>query len=116
MDCFSGEEAFDKVLEALLDAHFNARQASERQNDAEARAREAEREAGHLAGKVRRLEQEGKNAMPKLAELWQAAKALDDTVRIGYSNGTTVTPSSDCITRLRAALESAAGYCDEIPF
>jgi hypothetical protein len=110
MDCFSGEEAFDKVLEALLDAHHNARQASERQSDAELRAQEAERGAVNLQGKVHRLEQEQKNALPRLAELWQAASAILNLARTVDKGG------GAGLTRLKTALDAARDYCDEIPF
>jgi hypothetical protein len=111
MDDLTGHDAFDKVLEAAMDAHHNARQATERQSDAEMRAQQAERETVSLQGKVHRLEQEAKDAMPKLAELWQAAS--DMALITADGNPYTVNKRTQ---RLRDALESTAGYCDDIPF
>jgi hypothetical protein len=110
MDCFSGEEAFDKVLEALLDSHHNARQATERQSDAEMRAQQAERETVSLQGRVYRLEQEAKNAMPKFAELFRAAGEC-----LGAA-GLIKDGADDPFPRLKLALDAARDYCDDIPF
>jgi uncharacterized membrane protein YqiK len=119
----SGQDAFDKVLEAALDAHVKAREAVRKQHEAEERSRDATSAATrahsiqHEAEAERsKLQAEASKALPKLAELWQAAKSVDDTIRVCYSNGSTITPASDCIKRLRDALEAAAGYCDDIPF
>jgi hypothetical protein len=115
MDGLSGEEAFDKVLEALLDAHRTARQASERQNDAEFRAGQAEREASSLADEVRRLEQENKNGLPKLCELWTAAKAVSD-FRTSTKTAESSQAIADLMKRLKIAFEASADWCDQIPF
>ncbi len=110
----TGEDAFDKLLEAAMDSHFNARQATERQHAAEARAKEAEGVAIDAQAQVRFLRLEKETALPKLAELWQAAKdASDYRTTAGAKDGAEI---ATIMKRLRTALEAASGHCDEIPF
>jgi hypothetical protein len=115
MSDLSGEDAFDKVLEAALDAHHNARHAVDLQHAAKAMASAAERHADRARGEVERLEREKKNGLPKLRELWDAAKAVSD-FRTTNVNDDTVVLANDLMVRLRSALDAAADFCDQIPF
>ena len=114
MNDLSGEDAFDKVLEAALDAHHNARHAVDLQHAAEAIASAAERHDDRARGEVERLERERKLGLPKLSELWNAAKAVSD-FQITNVNDVGVL-ANDLMVRLRSALDAAADFCDHIPF
>lgn len=110
MSDLSGKDAFEKVLEQLLDAHFNARQATEGRRDAELRAQRAEQQSTILRDNASRLELAQKNGLPKLCELWNAARAVLD-----FPAPKNIA-SAELMKRLRIALEAAADYCDQIPF
>jgi hypothetical protein len=118
MNDLSGEDAFDKVLEAALDAHHNARRAVDLQHAAEAMAAALERDADRAKEHAARLKQEKESGLPKLAELWQAAKAVSD-YRTTFALKNPLEDASDIATlmkRLKVALDAAADHCDDIPF
>jgi hypothetical protein len=120
----SGQDAFDKVLEAAMDAHVNVREATRRQHEAEQRARDATSAATdahalqHEAETERaKLQAEHSEALPKLAELWQAAKAVSDFWTSNPASASRlVAATGPLMERLHNALEAAANYCDDIPF
>jgi hypothetical protein len=113
MNDLSGEDAFDKVLEAALDAHHNARHAVDLQHAAQAVASAAERDADRHRANAARLEQEKKNGLPKLSELWNAATAVSD---LRTTSADVENSAKDVMNRLRIALDAAADFCDQIPF
>jgi hypothetical protein len=110
MNDLSGEDAFDKVLEAAL-----ARRAVEETRTALATAAAAARDADRAKDDAARLKQEKENGLPRLTELWQAAKAVRD-FRSDTLGSEDMSKVKQLMGRLDIALDAAANWCDEIPF
>jgi hypothetical protein len=104
MNDLTGEDAFDRTLEAAMESRASANNELDRRHDAESRLRAVQTELHQALSKVEALAGQQARALPKLAELWQAARAVTN------SN------APEGLERLRAALAAAADHCDEIPF
>jgi hypothetical protein len=115
MSDLTGEEAFDRLLTAVIDGASDLRKVQQERDFLKDEIRQAEiaaakaQSAQQDSEAVRsNLQAEQARALPKLAELWQAANAV---VRFTAPEG-----EERAVERLRIALKAAADHCDEIPF
>lgn len=117
MSDLDGEDAFDRVLEKLMDANHSERLMREQLTQAHGQTRNVTDQATQLQRSVADLEAQFRDRAPALKELWASAANVRETVRGGHPH-TTVGPASDCMKRLNAALEAANIACDgdDIPF
>ncbi len=107
----TGEDAFDRVLEAAMDGRAELRLERDSRYQAESKLSAAATRVDNAEGRLSVLEREKKSALPRLAELWQAANAVSEASGLGD-----VIAMMEPMTRLREALKKAANDCDEIPF
>lgn len=105
----SGEYAFDRVLDAAMEARGDVLKMRERVVDAESRISQAHSRIDDLQREVRKGEDNWKTAEPLLKELWEAA----DACLSGIPSENEERPQ---LKRLRAALEVAGPYCGQPPF
>lgn len=109
MSELTGEDAFDKVLDAAMTARADMMREADKRHDAENRLRDAAARESDAVRLAQGLERQKNEAAPKLSELWQASDALAEAATHGN-------PLPDMLKRLRAALDAAAGPCDQPPF
>lgn len=112
MSELSGFDAFDSVMDRLLNAERKNAVLEEARSLADQRAQEATRARDVAVQRKAADEEKQKKALPALAELWKAADAVLTLVAAGEELGT----HSDCIARLRKAIAEAADHCDQLPF
>lgn len=109
MSDLTGEDAFNRVLDAAMESRADLRKASERANEAEAKVRQlsSENEAFRVASRRDQdtLNREEAARTPKLEDLWVSAEAALATTADGEARA-----------RLHKALEAAREYCNQVPF
>lgn len=104
MSYLEGDEAFEKVLELLLDAERRAAIAEYRirVDDRDEEIANLQRDLNNARSTITTLETDREEALPKLAELWEAAYEARD--------------EKDVNIRLAKALDEARDHCDQVAF
>lgn len=111
MNDLDGETAFDKVLEAAMEARADVRIARDSETSAIRRTQQAEELLRSTQGQLMQAKAETRDALPLLSELWLAAQNALDTLS---SQG--IPDAEQARKRLKDALGKAAINCDQIPF
>lgn len=117
MSELTGEDAFDKVLDRLLDE--TKKQALDAGQLVEARnaSRIAANEVMILQKQVKVLSDDAARALPKLDELWSAAETLSSKLTTHLGDlGMTDKVLSEERARLTLALSAARSICQMIQF
>lgn len=112
MSDFDLNNAFDKLLDAAIDAHVSERGMRAERDEQRSRADQAIREASDLRSQIGRMEDDKKAVLPKLEHLWGAADSLRQAVLKDGDAHNYV----DLNAALKKALDEAGPYCDQIPF
>lgn len=108
MSELDGLDAFDRVLEKLIDAQAEVVRANDRAREAEASMRDAGQKLEATRTENHRLKSDAAKALPVLKELYEAAEDLAKS---------TFAKEGDKSARVLKALTPAHVYCDqEIPF
>jgi hypothetical protein len=107
MSDLTGEDAFDRVLEAAMNARAEEKNAVDQMRDAESRARESAKQASDAISRATALEQNKKAAQPRLDALWAAA----DAYRIDASAA-----NKELLSKALHATADAGDCNDGIPF
>lgn len=107
-----GDDAFDRVLDRMIDAERRAALAEEliRATDPSGTIRTLERDLNNALSDVAAHVAEHKDSLPKLWELWTAA----DDVAVRLRGGAAIEDA--IMKRFTAALEAAREHCDQVPF
>lgn len=113
MSDLDGEEAFDRVLESAMESRSNANKERDQRLDAESRLRAVQTELDKALSRAETLQTQQQRALPKLAELWQAARDFSNLYGL---NAEGMRAHSAERERLLAALAAAVDFYDEIPF
>lgn len=112
MSYLEGDEAFDKVLDRLVDAERRASIAEDRlrSDDSDGKIANLQRELNNARSTITTLETDRGEALPKLAELWEAAYEARAGMGIGA-----IADIKD-MSRLVKALDEARDHCDQVAF
>lgn len=112
MSDLHGEDAFAAVLDRLVDAEKRVAVLEERERNDNSREKigRLERELNNARSDITTLKTERDTALPRLAELWVAAREVSTRCKNNVGIEDIVAE------RLAFALASAGDYCDQIPF
>lgn len=114
MSDIDGMDAFNRVLDEMIDAKVAEREARSQLSEAVSATRSAIQEASSAKDRYAAIDLRTKESLPKLKELYEAADAIPPLVG---SSGTVLTVDHPAIERLKLALKGARDYCDvDIPF
>lgn len=111
MGDLEGDDAFDRVLDRLVEMTKKVSQDEGALIEARMSATNARNAQTILERQVKALQQDQKEALPQLAELYAAAQACLPYIEDVISDGMRETRD-----RLKKALDEARRHCDEIPF